>query len=189
MKKLILFIISMMLISSQAFAKKDKVEYDRNEFTLSAGQIGYGEFFGVFAELFSLGNYSLDETGISYPIAAVQYIRYVNNRPWSGRLGVGAQVSYQYFGSRSSDFNPMQFIAVMPVLKVYMFAREHVGIYGKIGAGIALAHTSAEKEKGQLIPAANASFGVDAGGPRLKGFLELGAGSQGMLCVGIKYSF
>ncbi len=189
MKKVIILLSALIIASNAASAEKvkERVEFDRNETSLSVGFIGLGELTCLAVEIFSLGFASTLEDAVCYPSTSFQYIRYVNNRQWGGRFGVGAQISHQFVDSTSPDFNKMHFLSFIPMVKVFFYADEIWGIYGKAGAG-ATANFVSDDEPG-IIFMGHLSVGVHAGGPRLKGFLELGGGPQGMISAGIQYSF
>ncbi len=191
MKKLFLVLVALMMVSGSAYARKAPADetYERNEISFSVGRKGAGEVICSLMEVLTMGFYIPREMAVFYPPLSVQYIRYVKDKPYRGRLGFGVQMAYQYVGSDDPDnLNRFNYISIIPTLKVYLYADNVFGVYGKLGGGAAIG-ISPDSESTMVLPAENVCLGADAGGPRFKAYLELGCGYQGFAALGLKYSF
>jgi hypothetical protein len=196
MKRTILLLVALS-IASGAYAKNDR---DRNEITITYGQITAPQFAymfgGVLGAAFSLGHFSFDHA-LMFGAAGVEYVHYVNN--W---LGFGGMVLCDYMtadaysvasdGTKTPDgkYN-LGFASAMPVVKFAWLNREHVGLYSKLacGVGYVFADQSSDPARnftwsGQVTP-----IGVDFGGMSFRGFVELGIGMQGLVSGGVRWLF
>lgn len=107
---------------------------------------------------------------------------------------------------KPANAKPTYFVGLMPSCKTYWFNREHFGMYSHFGLGVMAAISSAtttteEAEDGsvkevyvpaktQFIPAIQLGLlCADFGGEKVRGFLEVGVGTEGVLQAGVKYAF
>ncbi len=89
------------------------------------------------------------------------------------------------------------YISVMPAVKFDWLRREHFGMYSKVGVGLTMRSEKIEdnssiKDDSETQTHLNwqvSLIGIEAGGPRLRGFVELGTGEQGILLAGVRCKF
>ena len=196
MKKLIALFLALTVVFA-GYAKNDK---DRNEFTITYGQITVPQFAyvfgGVFGAVFSLGHFTFDNAHM-VGAAGFEYVHYVNN--W---LGFGGMVLCDYMTadaySVDSDGNKtpngkfnLGFASAMPVVKFAWFNRPRVGLYSKLGVGAGFTFDNGSEDlrdnitwSGQITP-----IGIDFGGESFRGFVEVGVGMQGVVSGGIRWLF
>jgi hypothetical protein len=196
MKKTIALFLALTVVFS-GYAKNDK---DKNEFTVTYGQVTVPQFAyvfgGVLGAAFTLGHFTFDNM---HPFGAVglEYVHYVND--W---LGFGGLVLCDYMTadaySVDGDGNKtpngrydLGFASAMPEVKFAWFNRPRVGLYSKIavGAGLTFSNDSEDLRdnitwSGQITP-----IGVDFGGESFRGFVEAGVGMQGVVCAGVRWLF
>ena len=80
--------------------------------------------------------------------------------------------------------------AIMATSKFIWFNREHFGMYSKLSLGMMLLIDGKNEDKPIPMLAAQAStICMEFGGQSLRGFLETGCGNQGLLNLGMKFSF
>ena len=80
--------------------------------------------------------------------------------------------------------------AIMATSKFTWFNREHFGMYSKLSLGMMLLIDGKNEDKPIPMLAAQAStICMEFGGKSLRGFLETGWGNQGLLNIGVKFSF
>ena len=88
----------------------------------------------------------------------------------------------------SGDEYIVHYPAIIATSKFMWFNREHFGMYSKLSLGLTLAING--QCEAMLIPAFQTSaVSMEFGGKALRGFLETGWGNQGLLNMGMKYSF
>ena len=114
--------------------------------------------------------------------------------PW------GAAVSW--FGGTADELNKDNVkvgnadysgFAVMPAAKAFWFRKPHVAMYSKLAAGVTLLDDYDEEADSHSFDpywAAQVTLaGVQFGGERFRGFVEAGAGMQGLVLAGLSVSF
>ncbi|MCQ2178819.1 MAG: hypothetical protein MJY91_01805 [Bacteroidales bacterium] len=203
MKKILLLAASIMLACSSLSAQQSSefnysgaARPDFNEISLSYGYFtlnhlanSFGGILGavIVAPLSDETFSNCNSTGF----IGLEYMRYLN----SGRFAFGGLVGYEgiessFKNKKTEDIRKVgeTLITVMPTAKVMWFNRAHVGMYSRAGVGVSVA----------LVPdkAANCSLalqvspvGVDFGGKAVRGFVEAGFGTQGVISAGIKTCF
>ena len=195
MKKLVATLLALAVVFA-GYAKNDK---DKNEFTITYGQLTVPQFAyvlgGAFGAVFSLGHFTFDNAHM-FGAAGIEYVHYVND--W---LGFGGMVLCDYMTadaySVDGDGNKtphgkfdLGFVSAMPVLKFAWFNRPHVGLYSKLGVGAGLSFDDDSSFgdnitwSGQFTP-----IGVDFGGESFRGFVEVGVGMQGLVSGGLRWLF
>lgn len=170
----------------------------RNEITVGYGRATFMDLAhvtgGVFATVFT-GGYARFDNFRSYGSVNVEYYRVLNKT-----FSVGAAASW--FGGTADVLNKEDVktgtsdysgFALMPSAKAFWFRKPHVAMYSKLSVGLTLLDDyDDESDSHSFDPyfAAQVSLaGVQFGGERFRGFVELGGGMQGALLVGFSYSF
>lgn len=153
---------------------------------------------GVFASLFSFGVYSLDDFYTTGQFSA-QY-----HHSLGKRFMVGCAVDYEWDGLTFKDRNDVpidgissaHFATLLPSAKLYYSSGLHFSSYCKLQTGLMLAvqpDTDSEDLSGTKVEPLWAihfvPIGMEFGGQDLRGFFELGLGTQGLLTCGIRKSF
>lgn len=199
MKKIATIVIAMLLAAPKAGAfeplPKQDVSFGYSYVTGPQFALFWG---GAFAPLFSFGLYTLDEFYTTGQFSA-QY-----HHSLGKRFMVGCALDYEWDGLTFKDRDdvPMDgissahFATLLPSAKLYYSNRIHFSTYCKLQTGLMLAiqpDTDSEDLSGtkvetlwaiQLVP-----IGMEFGGQKLRGFFELGLGTQGLLTCGIRKSF
>ena len=132
------------------------------------------------------------------PISA-EYFYHVKN--W---LGVGGILAY---GMNKQDVmsgkdkigeSKNTYLTLMPAVKFDWVREKHFGMYSKLAFGATLRNekyesvnaTSKDDSDSEVHVNWQASLlGIEAGGPTIRGFLELGTGEQGIALIGLRYKF
>lgn len=119
------------------------------------------------------------------------------NRSLGRTISLGAVVNYSrvsnYF---TSSYMSMDFVAAMATMKAYWFKKPACAMYSRVGLGAMMIGTYSDPKDGTnptytplFLPAAQLSaIGIEFG-TWVRGFVELGAGMQGFLLTGVKFSF
>lgn len=149
---------------------------------------------GVFATAFTAG-YARFDNFRSYGSVNLEYYRTLNKT-----FSVGAAVAW--FGGTADELNKENVkignadysgFAVMPAAKAFWFRKPHVAMYSKLAAGVTLLDDyDEETDSHSFDPFFGAQVtlaGVQFGGERFRGFVELGGGMQGLALAGVSFSF
>ena len=132
------------------------------------------------------------------PISA-EYFYHVKN--W---LGVGGIFAYGqnkqdvYLLGDKDGVSKNTYLTLMPAVKFDWLRKKHFGMYSKLAVGATL-----RNEKYDSVDASSKDdsdsevhvnwqislLGIEAGGPTIRGFLELGTGEQGIALIGVRYKF
>lgn len=177
----------------------------------------YADFTSILAEviitpIITMGNYVgyVSYSDKSYtPAIAVGYYRHLNNL-----IAVGGYAAYN--GLKRDAFATLQGadgskkeerigdakrsnFSLMPSVKFHWVRTKYFGFYSKAGVGVTFSNekqNADEVEGGSSFSDTDVYFnfditpiGLDAGSPTFRGFLELGVGEQGLLCIGARYKF
>lgn len=170
----------------------------RNELTVAYGRATFMDLAhvtgGVFATVFT-GGYARFDNFRSYGSVNVEYYRVLNKT-----FSVGAAASW--FGGTADVLNKEDVktgtsdysgFALMPSAKAFWFRKPHVAMYSKLSAGLTLLDDyDDESDSHSFDPyfAAQVSLaGIQFGGERFRGYVELGGGMQGAILAGLSYSF
>lgn len=199
MKRIGVIIIGLLLAAPKASAFEP---LPRQEVSLSYSYVTGPQFAlfwgGIFAPLFSFGIYSLDDFYTTGQFSA-QY-----HHSLGKRFMVGCALDYEWDGLAFKDKDDVRmdgmssahFATFLPSAKLYYSNRLHFSTYCKLQTGLMLAispDTDTEDLSGtkvetlwaiQFVP-----IGMEFGGQDLRGFFELGLGTQGLLTCGIRKSF
>lgn len=170
----------------------------RNEITLGYGRVTLVDVahvaIGIFATAFTAG-YARFDNFRSYGSANLEYYRVLNKT-----FSVGAAVSW--FGGAADELNKDKVkvgdsyysgFAFMPAAKVFWFRKPNVAMYSKLAAGVTLLDDYGEEADSHSFKpywaAQVTCAGVQFGGERFRGFVETGAGMQGLVLTGVSFSF
>lgn len=204
MKKIIIT-FAMMLISiigmnaqelTQEFEYTGAARPNFNEVNVSYGYFSLpqlavmmGDILGA-AIITPIGNEKLSNMSSTGAIG-LEYTRYLR----SGRASFGAVLSYEGCNTTFVDKNDESkirkenehFITVMPTAKVMWFNRKGFGMYSRAGVGVTM--MMSPKSANAMVALQISPIGMDFGGSRVRGFIEGGFGTQGIVNAGIKTCF
>ena len=181
-----------------AGASSAAVPENRNEMNLGYGRATLLDcahvIGGVFATVFTAG-YARFDNFRSYGSVNVEYFRALNKT-----FSVGGFVSW--FGGAADYLNTDNVkvgtssysgFAVMPSVKAFWFRKPHVAMYSKLSVGLTMLDDyDDESDSHSFDPYFAAQVGlagVQFGGERLRGYVEIGGGMQGAVVAGLSYSF
>ena len=166
---------------------------NRNELSVNYGYLSTTMAIPVLADIFatvlSFGAAKPDNTRSTGAIG-IEYFRYNQ----SGRFAYGAAASFELVRTDMYDKDNkfvgeqrFSMATLMPACKLSWFNKEHVSMYTKLAAGIGFLPDSDGTPvcfAAQFNPVC-----LEAGNSRLRGFMELGWGMQGLVMGGIRYGF
>ena len=183
----ILLLALFLTVSLTARERKNEWGLSYSQLTLPQGAYVLG---GVFGAVFSLGNFTF-ENMVMPGALSLEYTRYINDT-----FGFGGGVTGDYMTAdkyTGKDENrrydgkfSLAIVSLMPHVKAYWFNHPHFGMYSKLAAGCAfqLGDSPGVSFAAQVSPVC-----MDFGGDVWRGYLELGAGMQGLVTLGIKKIF
>lgn len=155
---------------------------------------------GILIPAFSAGQVIVSNL-ISTGSIGLQYYHYIG----SGRWAFGVDASFEYTSLKAAPkSNPenvsqarMSFVSLMPGVKAEWFNTPHFGMYSKLSLGVTGYFSTQKDTNGvdsSIKPAA--IFALQAnpicmefGSPAVRGFIEAGFGTQGIIMGGLKYCF
>ena len=170
------------------------VAIPQNEISLSYGGGTQGEVFYYTADIIRLMLTGWMDgsqiSGINSSGAfSLEYQRFVH--PY---ISVGAALSYEnihYFrqSENGQNFsNHANILYAVPMAKFQWFHKRNVGMYSKVGLGVMMLNDQGSSS--QWSWATQITYaGIDFGSTLFRGFVEMGAGCQGMLAAGVKFRF
>ena len=160
--------------------------YSRNEVSLSYGQYSIPGLVNTFGA--ALGSAFQPEAGIKASIYGVVTAGY--SHWFTQGFSLGCETSCELVGLQ--DHRSI-YASLMPSVKGRWFYRPHFALYAKASAGVLFQHTSAGENSlassGVSFAAQLTPLACEFGGQKLKGFVELGMGMEGLVLLGIRYGF
>ena len=198
MKRKILILSLMAILSSSAFAQHDTVSCKKNEFTIGYGIIPATSypFRAFWKDHFSLTH---DRIGTIY----TSYTRQV-----SKRIGIGVTICYDPVRLTYTDKEENitickvkeDCVSIMPHIKFYWVKEKNLNIYSKLAGILGYCFLNYRQEeyqpdiyevqppKDSFAPALHCTlFGVDFKKGIYNGFMQLGLGNEGLFSFGLRY--
>ena len=198
MKKFLVMAAVAMMTAMNVSAQNGYDE-TKHEVAITLGVWSNSQIIDVFEILGgALVGAKFENESFTGPISA-EYFYHVKN--W---LGVGGILAYgqneqDVFLSREKDgVIKNTYVTLMPAVKFDWLRKKHFGMYSKLAFGATLRNEKYDSTKdsnkddndSELHVNWQASLlGMEAGGPTLRGFLELGTGEQGIFLIGLRYKF
>lgn len=165
---------------------RQELVYGKNEIRVSYGALTFNQGVNLFVEIITLSFAQMDInlTGS----VNIEYLRYLQR--WAS-VGVSASYEYGREGKNEEVKSRHHYITLMPTTKLFWFNRAHFGMYSRLGVGATYAYGHIDGEDNSHWRPAFQLSGVclEAGGDSVRGYLELGWGTQGFVQLGISTRF
>ena len=198
MKKLLMMVAAAMMTAMSVNAQNG---YDdtKHEVAISYGIDSNSQIIDVFEEIGgAMFGGKLENEKFFGPISA-EYFYHVKN--W---LGVGGILAYgqnkqdvYLLGDKDGEIKNT-YLTLMPAVKLDWLRKKHFGMYSKLAVGATLRNEKYDSDKASTKDDSDSEvhvnwqvslLGIEAGGPTIRGFLELGTGEQGIALIGLRYKF
>lgn len=128
---------------------------------------------------------------------------YFYHLPSAHKVAFGGIFSFATYGEDVENNGQKEgerkrtYFTLMPAFKYYYTQTRSFGAYSKVAAGAMLAHAKSddklnnktESDSKLLFMWQLSLIGLEAGSENVRGFVELGAGEQGIALVGLRYKF
>ena len=198
MKKLSVFISTVILLVAPFKAQAaEPVDFKTvsNEFNFSYGVGGTPIFFmttvDLMATIISINTakfsnaHEIGSFSFEYEHAFFKHFEFGGLVSWQNIKADSA------LGSSKPVTHTHNFLSITPVFKFRWFDFEHVSMYTRLGVGVSLwFDPSGTEQKTTVFPNFElAGVCVDFGGKNLRGLVELGPSSKGIVAAGISYRF
>ena len=190
------------LMATVGIYAQDGYEYSKHEIGISYGALSNSTWQAIGEDLgtsmISVGKVRYDD-GKIFGALGLEYFYHV-----SPVIGVGALATYtketkdMYVFDEKSGEAKNTFISVLPAVKFNWLRKKYLGMYSKVAAGVTF---TSKKEEYTRSDTENSSenkvnfnwqvsaFGLEAGSPYIRAFIELGVGEQGVALTGIRFKF
>lgn len=200
MKKTLLIAATVLLAAMNANAQRG---YDdtKHEWAISYGMMSNSQWIDLFAEVAIMENGTTFSNEDFVGAYSIEYLHRFSN--W---LSAGCGFT---FGQSRMDFTSQadvaregvmtnRYYSLMPTVKFDWLRTGHFGMYSKLAVGytfrtIGIDYDDASREdvtdKTSHLNWQISPLGVEAGGTKLRGFIEAGIGEQGAAILGIRYKF
>ena len=198
MKKILLLAVAAMMATVNANAWEDNV---KQEVAISYGVWSNSDIINAFE---TIGTNIFASTGDEHfmgPIG-VEYFYHLNKWFSVGGIGCYGQMHQDLFltdkkiGKDGEIKN--YYLTLMPAMKFDWVRKSHFGVYSKLGIGGTLRNEKIDYDAASKDDYSDTEvhvnwqislLGLEAGGNRLRGFLEIGTGEQGIFDIGLRYKF
>ena len=198
MKKIILMAAVAMMTAMSAQAQSNV--YDtKHEVAISYGIDSNSQIIDAFETIGgALVGAKFENDKFFGPISA-EYFYHVKN--W---LGVGGILAYGQnkqdvflLGDKDGE-SKNTYLTLMPAVKFDWLRKKHFGMYSKLAVGATLRSEKYDSDKASSRDYSDSEvhvnwqvslLGIEAGGPTLRAFIELGTGEQGIILAGLRFKF
>lgn len=191
--------VAVAMMTAMSVNAQNGYDETKHEVAISAGALSNSQIIDVFETIGgSLVGAKFENESFTGPISA-EYFYHVKN--W---LGVGGILAYGenkqdvYLLGDKDGVSKNTYLTLMPAVKFDWLRKKHFGVYSKLAVGATLRNekydsvdaSSKDDSDSELHVNWQVSLlGIEAGGPTIRGFLELGTGEQGIALIGLRYKF
>ena len=196
MKRIIAILIGITLLGAPSLQARQYNDGPKNDFSISYGYFTLPQFAvvlgGVFGAAFSLGH-AVPQEITSTGSIKIEYLHKTNYWLWLG-AGLSGEMDSLVMASKDSDGNVLSQVTnniitgnLVATAKANWLRRPKFAMYTKLSGGI---FTTFGNDDNQISPSIQLSLlGLEGGGQNFRGFIEFGAGMQGIVSGGIKFLF
>ena len=198
MRKLTLLILAAMM-GTTGMKAQNGYDETKQEVAVGLGVLPNSQFLDMFEKVGgALAGAKFENEKFFGPISA-EYFYHV--KPWLGLGGIivyGQNKQDTYLNHEMIGKNKNTYITLMPAAKFDWLRKQHFGMYSKLAFGTTMRNEKADYESPEKEGYSETTFevnwqisllGLEAGSERLRGFLELGTGEQGIGLIGLRYKF
>ena len=196
-KTLLLAAVAMMTATG---AQAQGYDYEtKHEVAVSYGFDSNSQIIDAFEEIGgAMFGAKLENEKFFGPIS-VEYFYHL--QPWFGVGGIavfGVNTQDAMSGSDKVGESKNSYYTLMPAMKFDYLRKKHFGMYSKLAVGATLRNEKYDSDKASSKDYSDSEvhvnwqlslFGIEAGSPTIRGFLELGTGEQGIILAGVRYKF
>lgn len=196
MKRIIAVLIGITLLGTPSLQARQYNDGPKNDFSISYGYFTIPQFAvvlgGVFGAAFSLG-YATPSEITSSGSVKIEYLHKTNYWLWLG-AGLSGEMDSLKMVSKDSDGNVLSTMTnniitgnLVGTAKANWLRRPKFAMYTKVSAGI---FSTFGDDDNQISPSIQLSLlGLEGGGENFRGFIEFGAGMQGLVNGGLRFLF
>ena len=199
MKKILLLAVAAMIATVNANAWEDNV---KQEVAISYGVWSNSDIINAFETIgTNIVGASTGDEHFMGPIG-VEYFYHLNKWFSVGGIGCYGQMHQDLFltGKKNGKDGEIKnyYLTLMPAMKFDWVRKSHFGVYSKLGIGGTLRNEKIDYDAASKDDYNDTEvhvnwqislLGLEAGGNRLRGFLEIGTGEQGIFDIGLRYKF
>lgn len=171
----------------------------KHEVAISCGAYSNSQIIDVFENIGGAMVGAKFENEKFFGPISVEYFYHMKN--W---LGVGAILAYGQneqdvmSGKEKIGESKNTYMTVMPAVKFDWLRKKNFGMYSKFAFGATLRNEKYDSSNNSNNNDSDSEvhvnwqaslLGIEAGGPTVRGFLELGTGEQGIALIGVRYKF
>lgn len=200
MKKVLL----MAVVATMATNASAQQGYDdtKHEVAISMGAVSNSQWLDIFEEVtstvFTVGYVTFENEKFTGPFSA-EYFYHANKWLGVGGIFVFGQSKQDVLVSKDLNGEAVNtYYSLLPAAKLDWLRKKHFGMYSKAAIGATLRHESVDYDTPTKEEYSHSAIhlnwqvsllGIEAGSPRVRGFVELGVGEQGIAQIGMRYKF
>lgn len=198
MKKIIMMVAVAMMAATNVKAQEG---YDdtRHEVAVSCGAFSNSQWIDVLENMATIiVGATYDDEKFFGPISAEYFY---HAKSWLGVGGIfvfGRGTQDMYLAGKKDGKATNTYYTLMPAAKFNWLRKKHFGMYSKVAVGATLRSESIDSDDPQSKDYSDtgihvnwqiSALGIEAGSPKLRGFVEVGVGEQGLGQIGVRYKF
>jgi hypothetical protein len=201
MKRILLMAVAAIITATSVNAQNGYAD-TKHEVAVSAGVWSNSDVFNAFETIASvLVGVTTDNESFLGPVS-VEYFYHLKPMIGLGGIAVYGQMSQDFYmlnknSGKDGDITN-RYVTLMPAVKFDWLRKKHFGMYSKLGLGATLRHETIDYIDASKSDHSSSAvhlnwqvslLGLETGGSRLRGFMELGMGEQGIGLLGLRYKF
>ena len=198
MKKIIMMVAVAMMAATNVNAQEG---YDdtKHEVAVTYGAWSNSQWIDVLEEITTIiVGATYDDEKFFGPVSAEYFY---HAKSWLGVGGIfafGQSTQDMYLAGKKDGKATNTYYTLMPAVKFNWLRKKYFGMYSKLAAGATLRRESVDSDDPQDKDYSNSDvhfnwqftgIGVEAGSPKVRGFVEFGVGEQGLALAGVRYKF
>ena len=200
MKKILLMVVASIMATASVKAQNEDLKHEIGvSYGLGVSCIGDGIGNAIGRGVWEIGVEGNKWTNDKqFGSLGIEYFYHLENP----KVAVGAIATYAQYGedvvnksgAKLGD-RVRRYISLMPSMKYYWVNKNTYGFYSKVAAGAMLLTEKSKKESAGdhsdsswYFMCQVSALGFEFGG-KFRGFIEVGAGEQGIVLGGLKYKF
>ena len=192
-------LVAVAMMTAMNVSAQNGYDETKHEVAITLGIYSNSQIIDAFENIGgALVGAKFENESFTGPISA-EYFYHVKN--W---LGVGGIFAYgqnkqdvYLLGDKDGEIKNT-YLTLMPAAKFDWLRKKHFGMYSKLAVGATLRNEKYDSDKASSRDYSDSEvhvnwqaslLGIEAGGPTIRGFLELGTGEQGIILAGVRYKF
>lgn len=201
MKKIIIMMVIALMATTNVSAQN--AFEPKHDIAISVGAWSNSDIINVFEDMLTimLTGSNIETSSYFGPIS-LEYFYHLNRTISVGAIAAYGHMKQNFYYDKDKKNKDgsltNNYFTLLPAVKFDWLQKKNFGLYSKLGLGATLRSEKIEftsdSKKGETNSKVHVNWqisllGVEAGAEKIRGFIELGTGEQGIALIGVRYKF